>query len=376
MSASQRFPRRAPWLASLLFATAFAGCSFPLRESASGVRVVTAAPPSSRENYCAWYGTRDGDILYFGESAFWSAMRAGGGDPRADLAHPGPQPIGRLDLRTESLLEPIEVGSPNSHSGVWDVLVSGSSLWYTTFFESAGRVDLAKGDVQRLPALGRGLNEWTQGPEQSVLVTRYGNGEARSGSVVMIDAAGALRDEWLLPDPPDAVIAPKTPGWDAARSRLWLSSDALSRKAGTPIGNPTYILDLANRSWQRRDEPELQFVAFGPEGTGYRAQLRDRRLELVVDPPEAPARSILLDSNFPAAFDFVQDIQPGPDGRVVVTRWSGRLHLIGATGKLRDIQLPRLVEGGLYYSAVLRGERVCATYCAGVRVVCANATRG
>ncbi|MFP8877498.1 MAG: hypothetical protein VCB99_11460 [Myxococcota bacterium] len=209
-----------------------------------------------------------------------------------------------------------------------------------------------------------------------MFVTRYGDGEGRSGSVVMVDPAGALRDEWPLPDPPGAVIAPKTPGWDAARARLWLSSDALSRKAGAPIENPTYILDPANRTWQRRDEPELQFVTFGPEGTGYRAQLRGGRLELVVAPPEASARSILLDSTFPAAFDFVQDIQPDHDGGVVVTRWSGRLHLLDAAGHLRHIQLPRLEEGGLYYSAVLRGERVCATYCAGVRVVCANATRG
>ena len=375
MSTPGSFLRGTAWLACLLLC-ACVGCGFPLRESASGVRVVTADPPSSRESYCAWYGTRDGDILYFGQSAFWSAMRAGGGDPRADLEHRGPQPIGRLDLRSESLLEPIQVGSADSRSGVWDVIVSGGSLWYTTFFEAAGRVDLAKGDIRHLPELGPGLNEWARGPGRSILVTRYGDAEGRSGSVVMIDAAGALRDEWPLPNPPGAVIAPKTPGWDAAHTRLWLSSDALGGKTDTPIGNPTYILDLASRTWQRRDEPELHFVAFGPEGTGYRAQLSGRRLELVVAPPEASARNILLDSNFPAAFDFVQDIQPDQDGGVVVTRWSGRLHLLDTAGKLHDVQLPQLAEGGLYYSAVLRGERVCATYCAGVRVVCANATRG
>ena len=114
-------------------------------------------------------------------------------------------------------------------------------------------------------------------------------------------------------------------------------------------------------------------MAFDSEDTGYRAELQGRRLELVVEPAHAPARRLLLDADFPGAFDFVQDIQPAADGRVVVTRWSGHLHILDPRGALHDIQLPKLREGGLYYSAVLWGKRVCATYCAGVRVVCADA---
>jgi len=76
---------------------------------------------------------------------------------------------------------------------------------------------------------------------------------------------------------------------------------------------------------------------------------------------------------FPVELDFVQDIQPAADGRVVVTRWSGRVHVADARGRVRSVQLPRLDPDGLYYTAVLHGDRLCATYCADVTVVCVNA---
>ena len=68
--------------------------------------VARAEPPSTEERYCAWYGDVLGDVLYFGQAAFWSAYRASGEDPRADLAVAGPQLIGRFDLRREQLLAP------------------------------------------------------------------------------------------------------------------------------------------------------------------------------------------------------------------------------------------------------------------------------
>jgi hypothetical protein len=36
------------------------------------------------------------------------------------------------------------------------------------------------------------------------------------------------------------------------------------------------------------------------------------------------------------------------------------------------VDLPREQGKGLYYSGVLRGTRLCATYCDGVEVVCAD----
>ena len=95
-------------------------------------------------------------------------------------------------------------------------------------------------------------------------------------------------------------------------------------------------------------------------------------LELVVVSPDGSSERILLDDGFVASHDFVQDIQPAPDGRVVVTRWSGWLHVIGDAPIPRTLRLPTLEPDGLYYSGVVSDGRVCATYCAGIHVVCRN----
>jgi hypothetical protein len=125
----------------------------------SGLSVYVANPPSPDERYCAWYGAQGADgVLYFGESAFWSAKASSGGDPTADLQRAGPQPIGRFDLAAERWLPPLEVGEPDSRSGVWDVLVAADGeVYFTTFFEEAGSVNPATGRVRRM-ALCRALN--------------------------------------------------------------------------------------------------------------------------------------------------------------------------------------------------------------------------
>ena len=52
-----------------------AGCLHPdSRES--GARIYVGETPSSVERYCAWYGDARDGVLYFGTSAFWSAMRS------------------------------------------------------------------------------------------------------------------------------------------------------------------------------------------------------------------------------------------------------------------------------------------------------------
>ena len=59
-------------------------------------------------------------------------------------------------------------------------------------------------------------------------------------------------------------------------------------------------------------------------------------------------------------------------GELVVTRWSGRIHVLGpGEDERRDLQLPREDPAGLYYAAGLWDDEVCATYCADVAVVCA-----
>lgn len=89
---------------------------------------------------------------------------------------------------------------------------------------------------------------------------------------------------------------------------------------------------------------------------------------LLAEPPE-----IALDHAFPGEVDFAQDIQVAPDGRIAVTRWSGVVHVLDPEGQLHRVSLPRLDPAGLYYTAVLRGDRLCATYCADVTVVCVDA---
>jgi hypothetical protein len=145
--------------------------------------------------------------------------------------------------------------------------------------------------------------------------------------------------------------------------------DLLPAESG-PIRHDTYVLGLDGRERRRIEQPEIQFVAFGADGTGYRAELEESRLWLHVAPPGAAGTRLPLDDAFAADFDFAQDIQVARDGRAVVTRWSGFVHVVGPRGATQTLRLPALEPGGLYYSGVLAGERVCATYCADVSVEC------
>jgi hypothetical protein len=339
------------------------------------LRVLTAPAPSPEERYCAWYGAAEGGVLYVGEAAFWSSMREAGGDPEADLRRPGPRRVGRFDLARERWLEPLEVGPPDSRSGVWDVHVQDGGLYFTTFFEHAGRVDLASGRVTEFDAAGRGLNELAEGPDGTVLATRYGSGRDTrgDGELLSLDPSGRVVERFALAPPTGFRVAPKTPAWDAVRDRLWTTTDLLPL-AQQAIRHDTYVLARGGAQVDRIEAPEIQFVAVGADGTFYRAEA-DRELWLHARPPFAPpaaARRTLLDPAFPAALDFVQDLKPTADGRVVVTRWSGTLHVVDAAGDVATARLPRLDPDGLYYSGVIHGDRLCVSYCADVTVVCVN----
>ena len=56
-----------------------------------------------------------------------------------------------------------------------------------------------------------------------------------------------------------------------------------------------------------------------------------------------------------------------------MTRWSGRIHVVQGDESVRSVDLPRLAPGGLYYTGVLYGDRLCVTHCADVTVVCVDA---
>lgn len=330
----------------------------------------TAPPPSGTEDYCAWYGDARDGVLYFGQAAFWSAKRAHGGDPRGDLAAPGPQLIGRFDLRRERMLSPLDVTAPGARSGVWDVHAHDNGrVYYTTFFEEMGAVDPATDDVRRFPELGLGLNEIAAGPGDTLLITRYGGagpGDARRGSLLVVSPEGELLEEHALAPPTGYVAAPKTPAFDAASGEYWITTDLLPEGAGA-VRNDAYVLGRDGAELRRIETPEVQFVAGDPQGGLLRAERNGSELDLV-----RSADRVTLDSDFAHAFDFAQDVKPTRDGGALVTRWSGIVHRVDGKGSVRSLRFPDLQQGGLYYTAVRVGDRICATYCAGVRVVCAG----
>jgi hypothetical protein len=351
------------------------------------------AAPSEREHYCAWYGDARDGVLYFGQAPFWSAMRANGDDPTADLLTSGPVPIGRFDLATERPLPALEVGREGDRSGVWDVLAHPNGrVYFTTFYEPAGYVATDGSPPVRFEGLGAGLNELVLGPGDSILATRYASESGEGGSIVRFDPAGRLLAEHPLPKPAGYRVAPKTPAFDPIRDETWVTTDLLPENPIAPAGHDTFVLDARGGLVARIVDPEIQFVAFAPDGHGYVAEVSGRSLFLRVIPPGAGPDSgtrRALDDAFHPALDFVQDIHVADDGRVVVTRWSGFVHVLTSDGEIGRVRLPALEErrpsriageqpagaagAGLYYSGVAEGDRICATHCAGVSVVCRDA---
>ena len=357
------------------------GCGVPRPDAPAEVRVHQAAGPSERERFCAWFGDRDEEVLYFGASAFWSQLRVSGGDPRADLRVAGPQWVGRFDLSQERFLEPLVVATDERPGGVWDVLVHPAGrLFFTTYFDEAGYVELESGRVVRLPELGPGLNELALGPDGSVLVTRYGYGLASRGSVLVLDAEGRALAEHPLESPPGTRVAPKSVAWDPVRREIWVNADLLPGEPGQAEGEirtDTRVLSWDGAELLRFEVPEVQFMAFGPDGTGYFAERAGDALTLRIREPKAARMRLLggrrvgLDPDFPSATDFVQELRVS-DGLAVLTRWSGRVHLVSREGRVRDVVLPRADDhrDGLYYTGILREGRLCATLCSGVAVAC------
>lgn len=342
-----------------------------------GVRIVTAPAPSSSESYCAWYGDRRGDVLYFGESPFWNVMRAAGGDPMADSHVPGPQAIGRFDLRSESMLAAVPTGARDPHAGVWDVLAHPNGrVYYTTFYEFAGWIDPATGETNVFEAAGTGLNELALLPDGRVLATRYGAAGGGAGSVVVLDPDGKIEAELALVSEPNVVAAAKSLAYDPMRKVVWVNTDLVPRDGG-PSGHDARVLEIATgREILRIDTPELHFPRFATDGRGVFAWQQGSLLTLRMTQPGAAqnamsGREVVLDTAFADGIDFVQDVHIETDGRAVVTRWSGMVHVVALDGAVRSVDLPRPAAGGLYYTAVAVGDRVCATYCANVSVVCA-----
>jgi hypothetical protein len=78
----------------------------------------------------------------------------------------------------------------------------------------------------------------------------------------------------------------------------------------------------------------------------------------------------VVDDRFAPELDFVQDVTLAPDGSALATRWGGRIHRVWPDGRSTSQLLRDPEPGGLYYTGVVHRDRVCATLCAGVSVVC------
>jgi len=402
--------------AALLLATGLPGCvgageaapapargqrDSPRSDDVDAVAVhVQSVLPSAGERQCAWFGERGGDILYFGQSAFWWALRRSDGDPRAVLKTRGPRRIGRFDLSAERMLDPLDVAPRRlPRSGVWDVLPAGDPtdrVYFTTYFDAAGVVDLATREVTQFRAAGPLLNELAAGPAAGeLLVTRYADAESGGGAVLILSADGAVLSELPLRAPEGEALAAKSAAWDPVAGEIWVTTDRLPLP-GVRGGEarPTLVLARDGTEVARfgtPDDPtEIQFVRFAEDGHGAIAWVREHRLELQLLAPESDRRRIgtavatgvgtglpiVLEDEFPDYVDFAQDIQIAPDGAVVVTRWSGRVHVVSPTGRVSTIDLPP-ARDGLYYTGVVSesegsARRLCTTLCDAVEVVCAN----
>jgi hypothetical protein len=346
-------------------------------QPANEFRVFTSkAEADGKEAVCAWYGDARDGILYFGEAAFWSGLRATG-SPLGELDHSGPRRIGRFDLRRGRML-PALLLAPKVRSGTWDVLAHPNGrIYFTTFFDGAGSVDPATGEIEQFVDAGTGLNEWGLGPDKTLFVSRYAGDAGTSGSLVWFNADGTLRKEFPLKAQNGSVLAPKTVAYDPETRLVWITSDILPNAPGA-AGHPTLIVDLAGREQERISDLEIQFVRFGADGTGYLALVEENKLQLAILPPGTPAdrlgqaRRITLDDAFPSSLDFAQNIRVEGPGQVLVTTWGGQIFVVepSAPEPVRPFAFPRLADGGLYYSAASDQDRLCATYCAESTVVC------
>jgi hypothetical protein len=347
-----------------------ASCRLPLASEAARVYLLEA-PDGAGERSCAWFGDVRGPVLYFGVSAFWSALRGSGGDPMADLATPGPRWIGRFDLARERFLAPLVLEPAGAASGVWDVLAHPNGrVYFTTYFDLAGSVDPASGEVERFAAAGLGLNELALGENGEILVTRYGLGEDATGALVVLSERGEVLAEHTLASAPGRRALAKSVALDPKRREVWLNTDLLPRSDGGQIGHDTRVLAVDGRELRTITRPEIQLFAFEPDGTGLFAEAAQGRLWLRRRSPAGLDRFVLLDGAFDAAHDFAQDLRVEADGSSVITRWSGHVHVVEQSGRSRNLVLPRSAAGELYYTATRRGSRICATRCGRIEVVC------
>ncbi len=359
----------ASWRALLALLGLLVSCAAPPPERDAPATAHVAEWASSTPASCAWFGSRSGDLLWFGVSGYWAESRRAGA--RAALATPEPARIGRFHLVSEEMLPPLPLPDGPTRGGTWDVLALGDGrVVYTGLAEHAGWVEAGSG-TQTSFGIGAGANELAAlGDSGRLAVSDYFAGE-----IAIAGFDGAAPRRLSLSAEGGLRVAPKTVAFDPARSWLWATTDLFSGE-GEDLGHDARAVDLGSgEEVLRIADPELQTLAFDERGVGYLAWSTTGGLVLqVLDPSDAPrpgaGRRIPLAPDFDPTHDYAQDLAIDA-GHIVVTTWGGRVFVVDPESeRVRVAALPRAPPGSLYYSAALVGDRVCATRCGGVAVVC------
>lgn len=370
---------------ALLVAGLWLGCASVPAPARAPVVYEADSGNAGGELYSAWFGDARGDVLYFGLSAFWQASWAHD-DPKGDLAEPGDQRIGRFDLEHAAFLPPLVVRTVDegARSSVWDVLAhSNGRIYFTTYFEPMGSVRADGTDVRFYPGAGLGLNELAEGPGGHVYVTRYSSAPHGSdpggsyGAVAVLSSDGTLVSEVKLPAPQGGIAAAKSVAVHPTTGELFVNTDTFAADGTISHETLHYGPDGSLRA-RHAGDPELLFARFDAAGRAWLAERVAGRFRVRV--LEAGAERAALDLGPAPDADFVQDLWFAADGRAVLARWSGVVHVVElARGGLavRRVTLPAgpcEQTGGpaLLYTAALRGDTVYATVSCGMRVVTAR----
>lgn len=351
-------------------------------------RVHTGEPANrGREHYSAWFASERDGVLFFGLSPFWELWWPSGGDALADLREPGDHLVGRFDLERERFMPPLRLRS-GARGSVWDVLAhSNRSLYYTAYFEGAGRVAPDGTAAAIFSSAGTGLNELVEGPDGNLYVTRYSDAPddpqaQRFGSVVVLSPEGVVLREIPLGENEPGFTAPKSIAVDPESRDVWLNTDTFL--ADGTIAHET-ILVAAGQGEPIRTSgpPELHFVHFDRTGRGWFAEVAAGRLRLRVTRGGTTLHALALGSIGP--LDFVQEIVSAADGGVILTLWSGDVFWVapssseeanGFACRRMRFELPTdcvpPARRSLLYTAVLHGERLFATLYCGATVLAAD----
>ena len=362
-------------LAAAQIALLGSGCA--VGPEASGVHVhrMRRSNPGP-ELYSAWFGDARDGILYFGLSPFWQRMRESGGDPTGELRESGALLVGRFDLRERRHLAPLVVADTPRAESTWDVLAhSNGRIYFTTFFGPMGSVRADGSDPRQYEDLGSGLNELWEAEDGRIFVTRYGpaTSESPSGSLVILTPEGQLIDEWRVPALPDTRVAPKSVAVESASGDVWINTDTFPEGRPGRITHESLRLSSTGEVESRSRSPELMMLAFDRRGTGWFAERDAGSLRLRTVGSGETRR---IDLGPIASSDFAQDIKFSPNGAVVLTLWSGRVHVLSAAGVLRTVELAgpgnhceETGGPGLHYTAILWRDTVFATRHCGPVVV-------